>query len=59
LKAADILMSAEEARTQAVQLSRTFPDIAFDDAYAISAEVNRRRIAHGAKLIGLQGRPDL
>jgi 2-oxo-hept-3-ene-1,7-dioate hydratase len=51
-KAADILMAAEKERKQAVQLTKTFPDIGFDDAYAISTEVANRKIAAGAKLIG-------
>src|SRR2546430_5933819 len=51
-KAADILMNAEKERKQAVQLSKTWPDITIEDAYAISTEVARRRIAAGAKLIG-------
>jgi 2-oxo-hept-3-ene-1,7-dioate hydratase len=51
-KAADILVAAEKARKQAVQVSKTWPDITFDDAYAISTEVANRKIAAGAKLIG-------
>lgn len=51
-KAADILMAAEKERKQAVQLTKTWPDIALDDAYAISTEVANRKIAAGAKLIG-------
>src|SRR3982075_3044992 len=51
-KAADILMSAERERKQAVQLSKTWPDITIEDAYAISTEVAKRKIAGGAKLIG-------
>ncbi len=51
-KAADILMSAAKERKQAVQLSKTWPDITIDDAYAISTEVTKRKIAAGAKLIG-------
>src|SRR5882724_13210083 len=51
-KAADILMGAEQARKQTTQLSTTFPKISFEDAYAISAEVNRRKIEGGAKLVG-------
>ena len=31
-KAADILMTAEKERKQAVQLSKTWPDIAIEDA---------------------------
>jgi hypothetical protein len=51
-KAADILMAAEKERKQAVQLSKTWPDIAIEDSYAISTEVANRKIAAGAKLIG-------
>src|SRR6266513_523061 len=51
-KAADILMTAEKERKQAVQLSKTWPDIAIEDSYAISTEVAKRKIAAGAKLIG-------
>ena len=51
-KAADILMNAEKERKQAVQLSKTWPDIAIEDSYAISSEVAKRKIAAGAKLIG-------
>src|SRR5207302_9435946 len=51
-QAADILMTAARERKQAVQLSKTWPDIAIEDSYAISSEVTRRRIAAGAKLIG-------
>src|SRR5258708_10467035 len=51
-QAADILMTAGRERKQAVQLSKTWPDITIEDAYAISTEVANRRIAAGAKLIG-------
>ena len=51
-QAADILLAAAKERKQAVQLSKTWPDITIDDAYAISTEVTERRIAAGARLIG-------
>src|ERR1700744_4394136 len=51
-KAATVLMKAEKERKQAVQLSKTWPDITMEDAYAISTEVAQRKIAAGAKLIG-------
>ena len=51
-KAADTLVAAEKARKQAVQLSKTWPDITMEDAYAISTEVANRKIAAGARLIG-------
>jgi 2-oxo-hept-3-ene-1,7-dioate hydratase len=53
-KAADILMAAEKDRKQAVQLSKTWPGISMEDAYAISTEVADRKIAAGAKLIGFK-----
>jgi 2-oxo-hept-3-ene-1,7-dioate hydratase len=51
-KAADLLMLAEKDRKPVVQLSKTWPDITIEDAYAISSEVTRRKIAAGAQLIG-------
>ena len=51
-KAADILLEAEKTRRQAVQLSKTWPGITIEDAYAISTENAKRKIAAGAKLIG-------
>src|ERR1700681_2776846 len=51
-KCADTLIAAEKARKQAVQLSKTWPDITIEDAYAISTEVAKRKMAAGAKLIG-------
>jgi 2-oxo-hept-3-ene-1,7-dioate hydratase len=51
-KAADLLLMAEKERKPVVQLSKTWPDITIEDAYAISTEVTRRKIAAGAKLIG-------
>src|ERR1700757_3739860 len=51
-KAADILMAAEKERKQAVQLSKAWPGITMEDAYAISTEVANRKIAAGARLIG-------
>jgi 2-oxo-hept-3-ene-1,7-dioate hydratase len=50
--AADILDAAERTRTQAAQLSAKWPSINFEDAYAISAETNRRKLQSGATLIG-------
>src|ERR1044072_8933929 len=50
--AADILMEAAKTRKQATQLSVTFPGITFEDAYAISTECAKRRMAAGGKLIG-------
>jgi 2-oxo-hept-3-ene-1,7-dioate hydratase len=51
-KAADLLITAEKERKPVIQLSKTWPDITIEDAYAISSEVTRRKIAAGAKLIG-------
>jgi 2-oxo-hept-3-ene-1,7-dioate hydratase len=51
-KAADILLSAEETRTPALQLTKTFPDIRIEDSYAISSRVTETKIARGDRLIG-------
>src|SRR5712671_6330615 len=51
-QAADTLMNAAKIRKQATQLSVTYPTITFEDAYAISTEVAKRRMAAGEKLIG-------
>jgi 2-oxo-hept-3-ene-1,7-dioate hydratase len=52
LRAVDLLLEAERTRTPVVQLSKTFPEIEILDSYAISAEVTRRKMAGGARLIG-------
>src|SRR6516164_2642579 len=51
-KAADILITAQKERKQAVQLHVTFPNITIEDSYAISTEVAQSKIKAGAKLIG-------
>jgi 2-oxo-hept-3-ene-1,7-dioate hydratase len=51
-KAADLLIAAENERKPVLQLSKTWPEIAIEDSYAIQAEVIRRKVAAGAKVIG-------
>jgi len=51
-KAAADLLAAEEARKQMGQLSKTWPDIDIDDAYAIQDLVIKGKTAKGAKVIG-------
>jgi 2-oxo-hept-3-ene-1,7-dioate hydratase len=51
-KAADILLAAEECRTPALQLTKTFADIQIEDSYAISSLVTETKIARGDRLIG-------
>src|SRR5437870_12990713 len=51
-KAAQLLITAEEERKPILQLSKTWPDITIEDAYAIQSEVVRHKIAQGAKVIG-------
>ncbi len=51
-RAAARLMTAAANRKQAEQLSKTWPGIDFDDAYAIQSEVIRQRVAAGRKVIG-------
>jgi 2-oxo-hept-3-ene-1,7-dioate hydratase len=51
-KAAQLLLNAEAERKPIVQLSRTWPDITIEDAYAIQNELVKHKIANGAKVIG-------
>jgi 2-oxo-hept-3-ene-1,7-dioate hydratase len=51
-KAADRLIAAAVSRKQAEQLSKTWPAIGFDDAYAIQSEVIARRVKEGRKIVG-------
>ena len=51
-RAADRLITAARNRKQAEQLSKTWPAIGFDDAYAIQSAVIRQRVAAGAKVVG-------
>ncbi len=51
-KAAALLIKAEETRTPVLQLSKTWPDITFEDAYAIQAQVAAHKVAGGARVIG-------
>lgn len=49
---ATVLIEAARTKRQAEQLSKRFPTIDFDDAYAIQAETVRRRVAEGRRVIG-------
>lgn len=51
-KAAESLINAEKERKPVVQLSKTWPDITIEDAYAIQSLVNEAKIAAGAKVRG-------
>ena len=51
-KAAQLLLTAERERKPVLQLSTTWPDITFEDAYAIQSLVQNQKIAEGRKLIG-------
>lgn len=48
----EALLEANRTKVQTTRPSALFPTIEFEDAYAISAEVARRTVAAGAKLIG-------
>ena len=48
----EALLEANKTKVQTTRPSARFPEIEFDDAYAISAEVAKRQQAAGAKLIG-------
>src|SRR5207253_10299463 len=51
-KAAQLLINAEAERKPVLQLSKTWPDITIEDAYAIQSEVIRHKVSGGAKVIG-------
>jgi 2-oxo-hept-3-ene-1,7-dioate hydratase len=51
-KAAESLLQALRDKKPIVQLSKTFPEITIEDAYAIQSLVNEAKIAAGAKLRG-------
>jgi 2-oxo-hept-3-ene-1,7-dioate hydratase len=51
-QAADLLMQAERERKPVLQLSTTWPDITFEDAYAIQSLVQGRKMRAGRKLVG-------
>jgi 2-oxo-hept-3-ene-1,7-dioate hydratase len=51
-EAAKSLIRAERERKPVVQLSKTWPEITLDDAYAIQALVNEMKVAQGSKTIG-------
>jgi len=51
-KAAEILLEAERIKKPALQLSKTYPDITIEDAYAIQSLVNEAKVKAGSKVIG-------
>ena len=51
-KAAADLLTAEASGQQIGLLSRRFPDIGMDDAYAIQTEIYRQKLEQGRKVIG-------
>jgi 2-oxo-hept-3-ene-1,7-dioate hydratase len=51
-QAAQSLIQAEKTRKPVVQLSKTWPEITLEDAYAIQALVNEMKVAKGSKVIG-------
>ena len=51
-KGAEILLEAEKIKKPALQLSKTFPDITIEDAYAIQSLVNEAKVKAGSKIIG-------
>jgi 2-oxo-hept-3-ene-1,7-dioate hydratase len=51
-KACEILLEAERIKKPALQLSKTWPDITIEDAYAIQSLVNESKVAAGSKVIG-------
>jgi 2-oxo-hept-3-ene-1,7-dioate hydratase len=51
-KAADSLLLAEKERKPVVQISKTWPEVTIEDAYAIQGLVNAAKVAAGSKIIG-------
>jgi 2-oxo-hept-3-ene-1,7-dioate hydratase len=51
-EAAKSLIQAEKERKPVVQLSKTWPEITLEDAYAIQALVNEMKVAQGSRTIG-------
>ena len=51
-KAAEMLLQAERERKPIQQLSTLWPDINFDDAYAVQGLVQGQKIRNGRRLIG-------
>jgi 2-oxo-hept-3-ene-1,7-dioate hydratase len=51
-KAADSLLQALRDKKPIVQLSKTYPEIAIEDSYAIQSLVNEAKVAAGAKVRG-------
>jgi 2-oxo-hept-3-ene-1,7-dioate hydratase len=51
-KAAESLLQALRDKKPIVQLSKTYPDITIEDAYAIQSLVNEAKVAAGAKVRG-------
>ncbi|HZM36326.1 MAG TPA: 2-oxo-hepta-3-ene-1,7-dioic acid hydratase [Burkholderiales bacterium] len=51
-KAADSLLAAEKERKPVVQLSKTWPEITIEDAYAVQGLVNDAKVRAGSKVIG-------
>jgi 2-oxo-hept-3-ene-1,7-dioate hydratase len=52
MRACDLLLQAQRERKPMPQLSTLWPDIGFEDAYAIQSLVQRRKMSEGRRLIG-------
>lgn len=51
-EAVEILLNAEREKKAAVQLSKTYPKIELEDAYAVQRLVNEAKVAAGSRIIG-------
>ena len=54
LKLAEHLENAELQAHDVTKITNDFPDMDWDDAYAIQDEIRRRKIARGNKIAGLK-----
>ena len=51
---AEHLENAELQRHEVIKITEAHPDMDWDDAYAIQAEILRRKLARGSRVVGLK-----
>jgi len=51
---AEHLENAELKAHEVIKITEAHPDMDWDDAYAIQAEILRRKLAHGSRVVGLK-----
>ncbi|MBN9698717.1 MAG: 4-oxalocrotonate decarboxylase, partial [Zoogloea sp.] len=51
---AELLENAELEAREVTKITEAHPDMDWDDAYAIQAEILRRKLARGSRVVGLK-----